>query len=265
MPKPDSGQSLRQAAAVQLEQAKIEAHLTLCRKLQNDLVPTLSPPANDYLVWEPRVIKATDGQISGPRYFGEPDDELDGNWHELLEPSNTGVPAEWMHDLGREKEGVQLPEGTYFGVMAVFHNLHCLKHVQRALHPEHYGLDLLEGNEVTEHWDHLNHCLYQLKHAVMCQGDTTLLTMYWHDRMYQPVANWSSPHECINWDRFMDWVVPNSVDVHRDGVLVHPKYGALMKDGEPTALWYKSFRESGFGKLGNEFLHNRPNNTDVQP
>jgi hypothetical protein len=31
-----------------------------------------------------------------------------------------------MKAMGREREGIKLPDGTYFGSIMVFHHLHCL-------------------------------------------------------------------------------------------------------------------------------------------
>jgi hypothetical protein len=31
-----------------------------------------------------------------------------------------------MKDLGRLEEGIELPNGQYFGSLMVFHHLHCL-------------------------------------------------------------------------------------------------------------------------------------------
>jgi hypothetical protein len=31
-----------------------------------------------------------------------------------------------MKDLGREEQGIRLPDGNYFGALMVFHHLHCL-------------------------------------------------------------------------------------------------------------------------------------------
>lgn len=70
--------------------------------------------------------------------------------------------------------------------------------------------------------------MHMLMDAVMCQGDTTVLTMKWEEGGARPIGNLTSPHECVNWDRLMEWVVPNSVDVFADGVLVHPKYGMFI-------------------------------------
>jgi len=78
---------------------------------------------------------------------------------------------------------------------------------------------------LTFHPKITEHCLHMLKEAVMCQGDTTLLTMKWADTGARPIGNLTSPHECVNWDRLMEWVEPNSVDVFANGVLVHPKFG----------------------------------------
>ena len=62
----------------------------------------------------------------------------------------------------------------------------------------------------------------------MCQGDTTLLTMKWNATGLHPIGNLTSPHECVNWDRLMEWVVPNSFDAFADGVLVHPTLGTRL-------------------------------------
>ncbi|ORY66166.1 uncharacterized protein BCR38DRAFT_174221 [Pseudomassariella vexata] len=70
-----------------------------------------------------------------------------------------------------------------------------------------------------------------LKEAVMCQGDTTVLTMIWADYRLRPIGNLTSPHECVNWDRLMDWVTPNSRDLTAPGWLVHPKFGSVVVDG----------------------------------
>jgi hypothetical protein len=31
-----------------------------------------------------------------------------------------------MKEMGREREGIKLPDGTYYGSIMVFHHLHCL-------------------------------------------------------------------------------------------------------------------------------------------
>lgn len=50
-----------------------------------------------------------------------------------------GLPESYMHELGREYQGVQFPDGRYFGSLMVYHHLHCLKHIYHALYPESYA------------------------------------------------------------------------------------------------------------------------------
>ncbi|KAI0415072.1 hypothetical protein F5X98DRAFT_347782 [Xylaria grammica] len=124
------------------------------------------------------------------------------------------------------------------------------KNIYHALHPEYYGLDRMTEDEQMGWQDHIGkpdpsndvadsmilvvnerflaHCFHMLKEAVMCQGDPMLVTMKWSKDGARPIGNLTSPHECVNWDRLMEWVEPHSVDVFEDGVLVHPKLGTLL-------------------------------------
>ncbi|KAJ4343605.1 hypothetical protein N0V87_000372 [Didymella glomerata] len=64
----------------------------------------------------------------GPRieYFTEPSEEIDRNWHDIVEHQNIGIRRDAMKAMGREAEGIKLPDGTYYGSIMVFHHLHCL-------------------------------------------------------------------------------------------------------------------------------------------
>ncbi|KND92312.1 hypothetical protein TOPH_02918 [Tolypocladium ophioglossoides CBS 100239] len=200
----------------------------------------LKSPANDYITYESHVMEQWE-YPEDIRYFGEPSPEIDRNWHNIFEHQNIGFSAELMHEIGREEEGIRLPDGTYFGSL--------MKNIYHALHPAHYNLDKLEGSEKAMFWEHTDHCMHMLMDAVLCQGDTTVLTMKWDENGARPIGNLTSPHECVNWDRLMEWVVPNSVDVFADGVLVHPKFGPLFKDGKPSKGFVDSLASSGAGKV----------------
>ncbi|KAM3548793.1 hypothetical protein MY1884_009024, partial [Beauveria asiatica] len=208
----------------------------------------LKSPANDYIAYEVHVMDQFEDR-NATMYFGEPSEAIDRNWHEIFEHQNIGLSPELMHELGRESEGIQLPDGTYFGSIMVFHHLHCLKNIYHALHPDYYGLDKLQGAEKDMLWEHTDHCLHMLMDAVMCQGDTTVLTMKWEDGGARPIGNLTSPHECVNWDRLMEWVVPNSRDVFADGMLVHPLYGPLFENGKPSEAFVDSVAKAGSGKV----------------
>lgn len=69
------------------------------------------------------------------------------------------------------------------------------------------------------------HCFSMLKQGVMCQADTTLLTMKWDPDRIMPISNMSSQHECVDWDRLTEWSDPRSFDPTAKGWLVHPNLG----------------------------------------
>ncbi|KAL5115116.1 hypothetical protein ACEQ8H_006952 [Pleosporales sp. CAS-2024a] len=117
-----------------------------------------TPVDNDYIVYDAKVMGQweDEGQQHYVEYFGEPSEEIDRNWHNIVAHSNLGIKEEEMRALGRENEGIKLPDGTYFGSIMVFHHLHCLveKNLYHALHPEYYGLANLTGvakAELAEH------------------------------------------------------------------------------------------------------------------
>ncbi|KAI1110828.1 hypothetical protein F5Y14DRAFT_465197 [Nemania sp. NC0429] len=214
----------------------------------------LKSPVDDYISYEPRVMEQwEDLDPDAPIFFtGKPSEEIDRNWHELLRYMNSGIPVKLMEELGRVDEGIKLPDGTYFASLMVFHHLHCLKSLYHALHPEYYGIDDLPKSERDVWQDHISktkptyaanirmvikqyllaHCFHMLKEAVMCQADPMLVTMKWSNDLPRPTGNLTSPHECVNWDRLMEWAEPHSFDVFTDGVLVHPTRGPVFADGK---------------------------------
>ncbi|PYH94553.1 hypothetical protein BO71DRAFT_429897 [Aspergillus ellipticus CBS 707.79] len=132
------------------------------------------------IVYEAHVMEQWVDQGGGSpvTYFSnQPNEQVDKNWHELFQYQNIGVEPGTYERMGREDEGIKLPDGTYYGSIMVFHHLHCLKNLYHALHPEYYGLDNLTVETQASWKDHTTHCLHMLKEALMCQGDTTVLTM----------------------------------------------------------------------------------------
>jgi len=72
---------------------------------------------------------------------------------------------------------------------------------------------------------HSDHCLSMLLQGVKCHGDTTPLTYRWGHAQAIPLANLTSPHECVNFDNIVNWAKERSVDVFQPGLVVHPTLG----------------------------------------
>lgn len=66
----------------------------------------------------------------------------------------------------------------------------------------------------------------------MCAGDVSLVTMKWSPYLREPIANWTAPHECVNWDNIENWAEEHVYDVMAPGILVHPTLGPSYPDGK---------------------------------
>lgn len=167
-----------------------------------------------------------------------------------------------MEDLGRLDDGIRFPDGSYFSSLMVYHQLHCIvshpqhhrgqrtiidhgpetalqTHVPGILLPKPYSRRAKHEPPSQQYvfpWSHVLlqanlhdsvHCLDSLRQGIMCQGDTSLLTMRWGKMQAIPLANLSSPHQCVDWNRLDAWAEERSVDVFQSGMLVHPVYGTL--------------------------------------
>ncbi|KAI9786816.1 MAG: hypothetical protein M1839_005047 [Geoglossum umbratile] len=193
----------------------------------------LSPP---FIIHAParEAIRSTaqvfeiDPDISGSSawlYAGPPSPKLDQAWEELLEHSVIRITDQEMHALGREAEGVRFTDGSgYLGQLAVFHNLHCIQSLHRFINVDYYfpNVTALEYKLLQAH---NVHCLDALRQAAMCHGDAAPITMRWGKSQPIPLANSSSPHECVDWSALTSWAAERHVNPFEPGLVVHPTLG----------------------------------------
>ncbi|KAI1347180.1 hypothetical protein F5Y01DRAFT_329918 [Xylaria sp. FL0043] len=156
-------------------------------------------------------------------YFGEPNDEREAIWEDLLTPSTIRLTPEEMARLDRPK-GIQLPDGDYLGTLNVFHDLHCLRRVTRLLYVDHYFPNITDEDKHMNLM-HAQHCLDRLRQSIQCRGDVSVATYIWGKRQAIPIANFTSLHECVNWDAIYKWSYNRRVDVFEPGLLIHPIFG----------------------------------------
>jgi len=194
----------------------------------------IDTPIRKYIEYEPKIFKMTETS-KDYQLVGQPSDELDARWSNLMQYFYAQVPASYMKKLGREKEGIQLENGNYLGNFAWVHQLHCIKRLHQAHFPDRYYPNMTEFEKELQQ-EHSLHCLQMLVEAIMCKADETPLTMIWFDNSILPGGNRTIAHECVNWDRLIEGMEEIKVDPFEPGVLVHPKFGAVLPDGRYTTL-----------------------------
>ncbi|KAI1185421.1 hypothetical protein F5B17DRAFT_32940 [Nemania serpens] len=167
------------------------------------------------------------------KYFGEPNDEREALWEELLGPSSIRLtPQELrLQDKPADKT-VQLPDGDYVGVLNVFHDLHCIRRVGRMLYQDHYWPNST-SEERHHNIIHSAHCLDRVRQSLQCQADITIGTFTWGKHTTSPLGNLTAKHECVNWDSLITWSQGRSIDVFEPGLLTHPTLGPAYSDRDP--------------------------------
>ncbi|PQK15761.1 hypothetical protein BB8028_0006g00830 [Beauveria bassiana] len=165
-------------------------------------------PSREGLIWEDR--KFPTAIVDNP-FTGEPREELDEAWHELLKNDNILVPKDYLDERGLHsvytKEG---DEGV--ASLSVYHSLHCLKKVKRMLFKEHYHKDKT-GDAMAREEKHVDHCVEYIREALMCQPDLSMVTFRWINNTAQhsdksgfwPTNYDVDRHRCANWEALDSW------------------------------------------------------------
>ncbi|KAJ2982629.1 hypothetical protein NQ176_g1258 [Zarea fungicola] len=148
-----------------------------------------------------------------PDYVGFPSPEIDAAWHRLISTTDVYLTDNEMREnLRNEGTFSDLPEGDrlytdpfsglYQAVPSVFHDLHCLNKIRRAIYIDHYPEDL---NDI--YWPHIQHCLDTIRQSLMCTGDLTPIpeafTPYKPDGSLEPI--FQVFHSCRDYEAIQKW------------------------------------------------------------
>ncbi|KAH8756475.1 hypothetical protein F5882DRAFT_481708 [Hyaloscypha sp. PMI_1271] len=188
----------------------------------------LYSPANEILHWQVQELHLGDG-ITGS-YSGYPRPELEEAWGNLLGNMNIRLSLEDLKAFNREEDAVQLPDGSgYIGSLNIYHEIHCVKWLHTHIYQEHYFPNLTDAKR-EENRLHSEHCLNQLRATAMCHGDVGMITYKWGNDSRKPKAA-ATAHQCIDYDRLVEWTNERTVDMFQPGFLIHPTLGPVYDDG----------------------------------
>ncbi|KAI1123880.1 hypothetical protein F5Y10DRAFT_42684 [Nemania abortiva] len=148
-------------------------------------------------------------------FKGEPSEELDAVWADLLHALNIRITDEEMTMLGENKTNrVQVTGGDpnkehdYVGVLGVYHHMHCLNNIRRMLHYDYYesrmaGQKHLEGFSK----EHSDHCINTIRQALMCHANLGVYTSEWDYKLHNPSRSLESRSSttCVRWDTLNSW------------------------------------------------------------
>ncbi|KAI1427950.1 hypothetical protein F5Y12DRAFT_98706 [Xylaria sp. FL1777] len=167
-------------------------------------------------------------------------DEVNKKWTNILSMGLMGLTPLELERVGGSADSVVLPPesgGGYLAYLASHHHLHCLYLLHQSLHQEYYATRSrvweMSAERRTSHWDH---CVEELRQAVMCAADSTVLTHDWYEHVDLPVPNGSNLRRCADWDAHWQWQLDRQAPAPKEPLTKPPgaKERAVQPDAPPS-------------------------------
>ncbi|KAF2770278.1 hypothetical protein EJ03DRAFT_78186 [Teratosphaeria nubilosa] len=148
---------------------------------------------------------------NGRHFTGPPSDEIDAAWDDLISGRYerfTDSEVAWLNsDAGLaavvpidepQAEWMRGEAGVYGGP-DMLHSLHCLNGLRKHFDYDYYAeRKMLMAGDQAERM-HVEHCIEQLRQAVLCHGDVTPVTLkpvYSDDRLVALLGQTEREHTC---------------------------------------------------------------------
>lgn len=188
-----------------------------CADSRLDVFPSLAQSNAIQFERRPLAVKLRNNPFSGP-----PRPELDAAWHELFEKIRIRVSREDLEYYNLTS--VPMADGSgYAAELGVHHELHCLKKIRHWIYKDYYLVNETEA-EMVEWRAHIDHCMEMMRLSIMCRGSPSLSTFHYlsGDPAYLTAVALGH-HQCVNWDRLLEWVRERAVPIFEPGVLAGPE------------------------------------------
>lgn len=169
----------------------------------------LYSPAQDALEYETRVFHEGLG-ADRTIYQMPPSPEVDKAWTDLYNFGVSRVPKAIADRLVNSTYRIPGDEQHYVVQLDVFHQLHCLNMIRKALYPDYYPEMRPDPNNLEDlHW---NHCIESLRQSLTCSADISPLVWQWVDRVKQVKIVGNIAHTCRNYDKIKQWALDRRLD-----------------------------------------------------
>jgi len=168
-------------------------------------IPCRCPSTDGMLLYSPaqsaveyEIKSFTPGREHKTIYQGA-SKEVDRAWGELYNHTLLKIPKSEAALLPNKTYPIKHEPGYYLAGLDVFHQLHCLNNIRRALHHDYYAND----TDLDE--EHVSHCVDTIRQSLMCSADISVNVWQWSDS-YKAVVGYSTQaHTCRNFDKLRDW------------------------------------------------------------
>ncbi|KAJ7462819.1 hypothetical protein B0H11DRAFT_1815975 [Mycena galericulata] len=167
----------------------------------NPLFPqALYSPAQNVLKYKAVKFHSGFGQDL-PIYDRPPSDEVDKAWEGLYEFAYSKIPRIQAIRLVNTTYPILGDNpATYMLALDVFHELHCLDEIRKAMYPDYYPHSA-EGI----HTSHMRHCLSSLRQSIMCASDISTVVWQWSEKSQAAKERSDILHTCRDFAKIQQW------------------------------------------------------------
>ncbi|KAI0517032.1 hypothetical protein F5B22DRAFT_144064 [Xylaria bambusicola] len=144
----------------------------------------------------------------------EPSPALDQAWADLMFGLNVRVTTDEVESLGFNRTNrLRVNGGDYFGVVGVYHQIHCLNSIRMMLHWDYYKIQFANFPESDELFTlaHTVHCIDTLRQWLMCHGGVEIHLVNWVDSPAERQLDGATSTTCLKWDSLAAWTRPRTL------------------------------------------------------
>ncbi|KAF9453956.1 hypothetical protein P691DRAFT_770961 [Macrolepiota fuliginosa MF-IS2] len=179
---------------------------------------TLYSPAQDIIEYEVKVFNEGFGEHTSIYQQG-PSPEVDEAWEDMYQYGASWITESEARQLTNHSVHVPGDEEHYVIQMDVFHQLHCLNMLRKALYPEYYPIGNVSDHGVArKHW---GHCIENLRQSLTCSVDIHPIVWQWVDRVQEIRVHGNIAHMCRNFDKVKEWAKQRTIPGVLDFTGIH--------------------------------------------
>ncbi|KAH8888127.1 hypothetical protein GQ53DRAFT_826684 [Thozetella sp. PMI_491] len=205
---------------------------------------SIDPLLQVYFEYLPVQFNRSRGEDKTP-FQGWPTDEIDRTWADSyisgMLSTVDGKTAELLPEK-TERLPVEGREDEFVVTLDVFHQMHCLDVVRMALYRDRYDKHFYFPNGTVDYckWLHVDHCIDQVRQALICSADVSVVYFAWSDVVQGLRPRVDNKHTCRNYAKILDWAKGRGVDEKHwhpsRRVLERPDGGFTIEQGRNHAL-----------------------------
>ncbi|KAJ7693636.1 hypothetical protein B0H17DRAFT_1059322 [Mycena rosella] len=140
-----------------------------------------------------------------PVYDQPPSDEVDEAWQGLYQFAYSKIPRNQAIRLANKTYPILGDRPTtYMLALDVFHELHCLDEIRKAMYSDYYPPSP-EGRNTN----HMRHCLSSLRQSIMCTADISTIVWQWSEKSQAAKERSDILHTCRDFSKLQHWAKQN--------------------------------------------------------